>query len=221
MPPSAPRWSCVIFDMDGTLTRTNQLIFESFNHVARRYAGTTLTPAEIISLFGPPEEGGLARVVGRHRVASAMDDLCAYYRANHRRLAQMHGGIDRVLAYLRSRGVLLALFTGKGRRTTAITLDEFGLTGSFDLVVSGTDVENHKPHPEGIARILRGLRVPPSETLMVGDTLADVRAARGAGVAMAAVLWDSFDRERVLGARPEYVFHAVKELEAWFRHTLN
>jgi HAD superfamily hydrolase (TIGR01509 family) len=207
--------------MDGTLTQTNQLIFASFNHVALKYAGTVLTPSEIIALFGPPEEGGLARVVGHGRLGAAMDDLCDYYRANHRRLAGLHEGMDGVLALLRGRGVKLALFTGKGHRTTAITLDELGLGGAFDLVVSGTDVVNHKPHPEGIARVLRELAVRPAETLMVGDTLADIRASHGAGIPVAAVLWDSFDRERVLHARPEYVFHTVRDLELWFRRTLN
>ena len=68
--------SCVIFDMDGTLTRTNQLIFASFNHVAEKYLGIRLSPEEIIALFGPPEEGGLSRLLGSAHAPDAMDELC-------------------------------------------------------------------------------------------------------------------------------------------------
>lgn len=217
---SAPL-ECVIFDMDGTLTDTNRLIFASFNHAARKHAGKELAPREIIALFGPPEEGALAAVVGEERVEAAMDDFCDYYRSHHARLAALHEGMRDVLLFLRAKGVKLALFTGKGRRTAAITLEELGLEGMFQMVVSGSDVVNHKPHPEGITRVLRGLRVRPEGTLMVGDTLADIRASRGAGIPVAAVLWDSFDRERVLSARPEYVFTTVRDLSAWFRRILS
>jgi HAD superfamily hydrolase (TIGR01509 family) len=215
------RLSCVIFDMDGTLTQTNELIFASFNHVAARYAGRTFSPREIIGLFGPPEEGALEAICPRDLVPAAMDDLCAFYRREHARLARMHEGIADVLAYLRGRGLRLAVFTGKGRRTASITLEEFGIGGQFDLVVSGNDVTHHKPHPEGIRRVLESLSVAADEVLMVGDAMPDVRASRAAGVAMAAVLWDSYDRERVLEAGTELVFHTVADMHTWFHTHLN
>jgi len=56
---------------------------------------------------------------------------------------------------------------------------------------------------------------------MVGDSLGDIKASRGAGVNMAAVLWDSYDSERVRNAGAEYVFHEVAELLAWLRTHIN
>ena len=138
--------ACVIFDMDGTLTRTNELIFESFNHVAEKYTGKRLSPHEIVALFGPPEEGGLAKVVGDESVEEAMDELCEYYQAHHGRLAGLHQGIDNILRYLKNRGTKLAIFTGKGKRTAGITLHELNIAQYFDVVISGSDVVNHKPH---------------------------------------------------------------------------
>ena len=219
--PDHERLACVIFDLDGTLTQTNELIYASFNHIARKYLGKTLTQQEIIGLFGPPEEGGLRSLVGEERAAAALDDLCEYYQTNHNALASLHHGIEDVLRYLKSRGVRIALFTGKGKRTTDITLREFRIDHYFDLVVSGSDVVHHKPHHEGIDRVLQTFSLRPSEVLMVGDALSDLKASRGAGVWMASVVWDSYDRERVMQAGSDYLFTEVKEMYAWFRQHIN
>jgi pyrophosphatase PpaX len=221
MPIASGQIACVIFDMDGTLTQTNELIFASFNHVAQKHLGKTFSPEEIIAMFGPPETGAVKNLFGETVIGTAMEELIAYYREHHPRLARLHRGIDDVLRYLQDQGVRLALFTGKGIRTTTITLEAFGLTSFFPLVVSGDDVQNHKPHPEGIQRVLDRYQLRREQVLMVGDSMADVGASRAAGVAMAAVLWDSYDKERVLGAGADLVFHHVDEMMAWFRHHLN
>ena len=72
-PPFPHPLAGVIFDLDGTLARTNDLIFASFNHVSEKYLQKKLSPGEIIALFGPPEDGGLRRLLGRnHQVLTAV-----------------------------------------------------------------------------------------------------------------------------------------------------
>lgn len=211
------RLSCVIFDIDGTLTSTNDLIFATFNHVAEKHLGRAFTPGEIIGLFGPPEEGAVEKVFGAAMVPQVMDEMCAFYRAKHPAMARLHDGMDEALRVLKGLGVRLAVFTGKGRRTTAITLEVLGLTHFFDMIVTGNDVVRHKPHGEGIVRILEGLQVAAEETVMVGDSMADVRASREAGVVMAAVVWDAYDRDRVLAAATDLVFEDGESFVAWCR----
>jgi len=213
--------SCVIFDIDGTMTDTNELIFASFNHVARKYLGRTYAPAEIVKLFGPPEDGALRALMPEKQVPDAMDDLCVFYRENHHAMASMHEGIEEILKFLKEMGIRLAVFTGKGRRTTDITLNAFGLRSYFDLVVTGDDVARHKPDAEGIRKILAAFSIRPENTVMVGDSLGDIAAARGAGVRVATVLWDSYDSARVLGAGPEHVFHDAAELMNWLRSAIH
>lgn len=215
------RISCVIFDMDGTLTRTNELIFASFNHIARKYLDTTFTPREIVKFFGPPEEGALRQILGEELVPAAMEDLCAFYEMHHDAMASLHAGVREVLAFLGGHGVKQAVFTGKGSRTTAITLDALKIAQFFDLVVSGNDVVNHKPHPEGIARVLTTLEIEPGEALMVGDGMSDVTSSRAAGVRIAAALWDCYDRERVLASGADFVFDTVQDMHEWFRQHIN
>ncbi|MBI5474078.1 MAG: HAD-IA family hydrolase [Ignavibacteriae bacterium] len=214
-------FSCVIFDLDGTLTQTNPLIFASFNHITEKYLGKTFTPREIISWFGPPEEGAIEHLLGADRVDEVMDELCEFYQARHSELARLHAGIPEILRHLQEREIRLAVFTGKGSRTADITLKEFNIGSYFELVVSGNDVVHHKPHPEGIQKILGHFALDPSHVLMIGDSLADIKASRAAGVKVAAVLWDSYDKERMLAAGADFVFHNVGELQDWFRHSMN
>lgn len=218
---NASPFSCVIFDIDGTLTRTNQLIFNSFNYVTRKYLQREFTPREIIGLFGPPEEGALAQILGEQLVVPAMEDLCHYYKDHHASMASLHDGMEHVLSLLSRKQTKLAVFTGKGSRTARITLDELDIARYFDVVVSGSDVQRHKPHPEGIVKIMEMFSLPPERVLMVGDAPADVAASRSAGIKVAAVLWDSYDKERMLAASPDFVFHRVDELLAWFQLCLN
>ena len=214
---TTPRFSCVIFDVDGTLSQTNQLIFASFNHVLDKYLGKILSEREIIALFGPPEEGGLVKLLGEATAKEAEVDLYAFYSDNHDAMAYLHSGMKELLNYLKHQGLKLAVFTGKGRRTTEITLGKLGISEYFDVIVTGTEVVHHKPNPEGIQRVMSTLGVSPTEVLMVGDALSDVKASRAAGVKVAAAAWDSYDRDRLLQAEADYVFHSPAEMLSWFK----
>lgn len=207
---------CLIFDMDGTLTQTNRLIFDSFNYIGRKYAGKVYSEQEITGMFGPPEEGALLRIVDEGMMEVVMKDYLDFYRGNHQ-LAQVYPGIREILEFLKQRGLNVALFTGKGIHTTTITLEEFGLQSYFDYIVTGNDVVEHKPSSEGIRKILTRFQLKPEEVLMVGDSVADIKAAHGAGVRIAAVVWDSFTKEGVLEMRKDFLFHSVPEFGSWLR----
>ncbi|MFQ5799362.1 MAG: HAD family hydrolase [Bacteroidota bacterium] len=209
--------SCVIFDLDGTLTQTNELIFAAFNHVAQRYATKTFSPQEITAMFGPPEEVAVESLVGQECAQEAMSSMLDYYRDHHGQFACMHPGAKEMLDYLKSRNVRLALFTGKGRFTAEITMMKFGLKRYFDLVVTGNDVMKHKPSAEGIQKILQALNVQPEHAVMIGDSINDIRAAREAGVLMASVVYDSYAKEKVLGMNSDLVFHSVEEVFSWLK----
>ena len=211
------RLKCVVFDMDGTLTQTNQLIFDSFNYIAMKYEGKKYSEAEISAMFGPPEVGALVPIVGREKIHQAMTEYLAFYSEHHNELARLYPGILEIVAQLKQRGAHLAVFTGKGIETTTITMEKFGLKPYFDYVVTGSDVVNHKPSAEGIHKIVKHFGLSPGEVLMVGDSVGDVKASHEAGVKVAAVLWDSYSREKVLQMKTDYVFHDVAEFSEWLR----
>jgi pyrophosphatase PpaX len=208
---------CIVFDMDGTLTQTNQLIYDSFNYIAQKYAGITYTIPEIHAMFGPPEEEALLVIVRPDQMDEVMKDYLEFYRAHHSQSARLYPGIDEILCYIKEQGKSLALFTGKGTHTARITLQEFHIDKYFDFVVTGNDVVNRKPSSEGLLKIMEHFALQPNEVLMVGDAVSDVKAAHEAGVKIAAVVWDSYAKDMVMQMKSDFVFHDVEEFHNWLK----
>ena len=204
------RFKGIIFDVDGTLTFTNPLIFNSFNHITKKYLGKSFSDEEIISLFGPTEDVILKEIC-KDEYINARKDYYKYYRDNHD-IAQLYDGIKDLVVDINQAGILLSIFTGKGRTSALITLDEMGITVYFDMIISGDDVKNHKPDPEGINVFIQKHSFIPEEVLMIGDAPSDIIAANDAGVEIASVVWDSYAEEEVRKLNPKNLFHSVTEL---------
>jgi pyrophosphatase PpaX len=204
------RFKGIIFDVDGTLTFTNQLIFDSFNHITQKYLGKNFSDEEIIALFGPTEDVILKEMC-KEEYKNARKDYYAYYKDNHD-IAHLYEGIKELVIDINKSGILLSIFTGKGRTSALITLDELGLTDYFDMIVSGDDVENHKPSPEGIIMFLNKHNLNPKEVLMIGDAPSDIIAANKCGVEIASVVWDSYAEDEVRKLNSKNLFHSVNEL---------
>lgn len=207
------KYSLYIFDIDGTLTSTNKLIFDSFNHISEKYLGKTLTPEEIISLFGPTEEEIIIELFGEN-ADNAISDYFVYYNANHT-IASLHEGIDELLDHIIKNGGRVAAFTGKGRRSAEITLRELGIFEKVEFLVSGDDVTKKKPSGEGIFKILSHFNLPPEKTLMIGDSVSDIKAAREAGVDIASVIWDCYSIDIVTQMNGNNLFATTEELQSY------
>jgi len=201
----------IIFDIDGTLTSTNELIFKSFNHIAKKYLDRTFTDNELIALFGPTEDVILKELCGKNFVA-AKKDYYEFYKSHHH-IANLYPGINELLDYLKTKGVLLAVFTGKGRQASLITLEELCIKNYFNIIVTGDDVANHKPSSEGIMKFVNEYSLKKDEVLMIGDSVSDVNASKEAGIKIASALWDSYAAEKVKNLGSNYYFITVEELK--------
>ncbi|MGA7838372.1 MAG: HAD-IA family hydrolase [Ignavibacteriaceae bacterium] len=208
----------IIFDIDGTMTSTNELIFASFNHIMNKYLNKTLTNNEIISLFGPPEDVILEECTGENYPA-ARKDYYDFYADNHE-MADLYPGIYEILDFIKSKNIPLAIFTGKGKEAAKITLKKLKIYDFFDLIITGDDVKEHKPSPEGILKFVGKFNLTPQRILMIGDSPSDIKAARGAEVKIASVLWDSYSKEKVIELKSDYVFHTVGELRNFLKTSL-
>lgn len=205
------KYDGIIFDVDGTLASTNDLIFASFNYITKKYMNKTLTNEEIISLFGPTEDGILKNWF-QEKYPAVSKDYHEYYRDKHH-MADLYPGIKDLLKFIKSKDVLLSIYTGKGREAALITLEVLEIIEYFDMIVAGDDVKEHKPSPEGIEIFINKFNLDKKKVLMVGDSPGDIKAARSAGVKIASVLWDSYAKDKVLLMNSDYFFHSVDELK--------
>ncbi|QQS37505.1 MAG: HAD family hydrolase [Ignavibacteriales bacterium] len=206
-----PKFKGIIFDIDGTLTSTNELIFASFNFITNKYLGKNLTPKEIIALFGPTEDVILKDWCGDN-YNTAREEYYSFYRDNHH-MADLYPGIKEVLESIKQKNIPISIYTGKGRDSAIITLSQLGIINYFNMIVTGDDVAEHKPSPEGINKFVVEYNLNPDDVLMIGDAVSDIKAARAAGVSIASVLWDSYSKSEVIKHKSDYVFHSVDELK--------
>jgi len=209
----------IIFDIDGTLTSTNELIYASFNHILQKYEGITYTDEQIIALFGPTEEQILVRWYP-DKAEEVVEEYFDFYKNKLPEMASAYDGIHNLLESISKKNIPLGIFTGKGRRAAELTLEGLGLRDYFTYFASGDDVENHKPAADGIVNYLKTYNFQPHEVLMIGDAPADIKAARSAGTPVASVVWDSYAKDEVLKLNSELVFYSVVGLKEYLLSTL-
>jgi len=209
----------IIFDIDGTLTSTNELIYASFNHILQKYEGITYSDEQIIALFGPTEEQILVRWYP-DKAKEVVEEYFDFYKNELPEMASAYDGIHNLLEIISKKNIPLGIFTGKGRRAAELTLEGLGLRDYFTYFASGDDVENHKPAADGIVNYLKTYNFQPHEVLMIGDAPADIKAARSAGTPVASVVWDSYAKDEVLKLNSELVFYSVAGLQEYLLSTL-
>ncbi len=208
----------IIFDIDGTLTSTNRLIFASFNHITEMFLNKTMTDEEIIALFGPTEDVILKNWFPDNYY-EVQEEYYKFYKENHH-MAALYPGIKDVLNFLKEKKIPLSIFTGKGKQAAEITLKELGIYSYFDFFATGDDVKEHKPSPEGILNFIEKFNLTPKRVLMIGDSVADIHASKEAGVKIASAVWDSYAKEKVLKLESDFVFHSVNELNIFLRENI-
>jgi len=209
-----------LFDLDGTLTHTMPLVLDALRAALAPSFGRWPDTEEVRRLLGPPEADILARAAPDD--PEATERFYRYYREHHQRAAHVYRGVRPMLTALWDRGHPLALVTNKGRRSTAITLEELGLRRFFHVVVDGEDTGRPKPAPDGIALALERLRTPQvlrARAVYIGDMPSDLAAARAAGIAGWAAAWgrpdDAYAGWDFVALRPEDVLlHARREAAA-------
>jgi HAD superfamily hydrolase (TIGR01509 family) len=206
----------IIFDIDGTLTSTNELIYASFNHIAKKYLNKTFSNEEIAGFFGPPEDVIIKDFCG-DRFGEGKKDYYSFYTKNHN-MADLYPGIINILKDLKKKNVYLSIYTGKGKEAATITLKKLEIFDYFNLIITGDDVKEHKPSPEGINIFIEKFNLNRNRVLMIGDSTGDVKAARHAEVKIASVVWDSYAKEKVIKMNADYIFHTVDELKEFLEN---
>lgn len=201
-----------IFDVDGTITSTNELIFASFNHITEKYLNKKYTFEEIVQFFGPPEDYIIKQMMGE-MYPQAHKDYFEFYNKNHTAMADLYPGIKEILEIIKKKNLPLGIFTGKGRKAAIITLETLQVKDYFDLIITGDDVKKHKPAPEGLNMFVDQFKLAKERVILVGDAPADVIAAHSAGIKVASVVWDSYAKEEVLALKSDYIFSTVEELK--------
>ena len=208
----------VIFDLDGTLGDTLPVCYRAFSQVLGRRLGRPFSDTEIHSMFGPSEEGILARLCPADP-EGALNEYLAEYRAAHLQCPRPFRGISRALETLQCRSIQLAIVTGKGPRSAQISLDAFDLGRFFPLVEAGSPDGGVKP--AAMRRVLSRWGFAASEAVAVGDSPSDIRSAKEVGITSVAAAWaPGADAEGLAACGPDRLFRDPRVLLEWLQSAL-
>lgn len=222
----------VLFDLDGTLIDTTELILYCFNHAWETICGRTHPPEVFVATMGIPLKDAMHRLLGKTdglqseqigelRTARFVESLVREYRAcnaaNHDRLARPFSGMDLVLATLRDRGYAVGVVTSKSQEFAQRGLRLCGLWEFMDVLISMDDTSIHKPRPEPLLLALERLQLAPQQTVYIGDSRHDMQAGRAAGMRTVAALWGPVPRSELELERPDVLACRPEELLEIFR----
>ncbi len=208
---SQRKFDAVIFDQDGTLTDTMDVIFQAFVNTVGRFSRIEVTRDELFNAMGPPEEKMLRRYLPAACFPEAEEFFFRHYDEASGSLS-LFPGVAETLDRLKKAGTRLCLFTGMGRRGTRWTFEVLDLGKWIDYPITGDDVRRPKPHPEGVFRALEAAGIPPERGLVVGDSPKDIEAGRIAGTKTGIALWGVRDESLFDGVHADYGFQTPHQL---------
>jgi len=209
----------VVFDLDGVLTDTWNLYLGVYRKVFTGFLGREPTDAELIEKAQTTESGTLRTVLPPDFQASGLECFTGWYERLFDDLAAPYPRAVTALRTAKEKGKKVGVFTGKTRRTARFTLERLGVLDAVDCLSSEDDYRDPKPHHGGLIRILKILRLEPSETLYIGDQRDDLTAGRSAEVATAAALWARYTTIEPRRDAPDLVFATEESCLDFFRES--
>lgn len=207
------KYDTVLFDLDGTLLNTRELINRSFVHTFEHFRPDhVLTDEELDSFFGP----SLRQTFSRYSTdEQEIEEMIQYYRefnvSSHDEMVTAFPGAKSLIRTLARKGYKLGVVSSKKTDLVEHGLEIFGMRDKIKVIIGEEDVKNPKPDPEGILEAMRIL--DSKKALYVGDGVGDIEAGKNAGIDTIGVLY-SDRKEQILAAEPTYTIHSLDQILA-------
>lgn len=220
MTTTQPPFRCALFDIDGTLVDTVELIVRALDHTFRKHLGVQISRDELRRTIGLPLHkqvrlfDHLVDFAPDHRAMEA--DEIDYYES-HKHLERIIPEAVEALKEAKRAGLRTALVTSKNRQELEMFLPRLGVNGWVDAVVSSSDVTRPKPAPDPVLVALQRLGARPQEAVFVGDTVYDIQCAREAGVQVIAVGWGAHPVPVLRAESPDWLLEEPAQLREFFR----
>ena len=211
----------ILIDVDGTLVDSvPDLAFcvdEMMRHLGREPWGETrvrdwvgngverlVRRALIGQLDGEPDEAEFDR---------AYPVFLDLYADNTSKRSLLYPGVLEGLDYLKVGGYALGCVTNKAEQFTLPLLKDLGIYEYFSIVICGDTLEQKKPHPAPLLHAAEFFKVSPERSLMVGDSISDVKAARAAGFQIACLPYGYNHGEDIRVAEPDVIIETLADLK--------
>jgi len=201
----------LLFDFDGTLLNTNDLIIQTFMHVLEERFPGQYSPKDCMNFIGPSLKETFEQIT-----PDEVDEMIEKYRqwnhANHDKLVAEYDAVVPTLEVLKEQGIRLAIVSTKKRDTIEKGLELMGAKHLFEFWVGVDDVKNVKPDPEPVLLAIEKLGVNKEDVMMIGDNYHDIEAGKKAGVKSAGVAWSIKGEAYLRQFNPDYILQHMTDL---------
>ncbi|HEY8348517.1 MAG TPA: HAD family hydrolase [Clostridiales bacterium] len=201
-------YELIIFDIDGTMIDTAEVVKKSYSYGMYEELGRDLTDEEVARAFGVPTIQAM-EILGARNIEKAcgryFESLFKYYREG----VPLFEGIEELLQELKRRGVKCGIVTSRNRDEVANDTTLSSVMKYFSLIVTAEDTKKHKPEAEPVLKLMELAGVVPAGVIYIGDTYFDYMCAKNAGIDFALASWGAREDDRI---RPDYLLARPADL---------
>ena len=217
MPLDPARINALCFDVDGTLSDTDDLyarkvaralprfLFDDPDHAARRFVMWIESPGNALL--------GIADTLGLDDEMTAVINWLYRRRRPSAKEFMLVPGVDDMLRQLLGR-YPMAVVSARDEHGTLRFLEQYDLVKYFDVIVTGLSAEHTKPYPDPVLLAAQKMKVSPENCLMIGDTTVDIRAGRSAGAQTVGVLCGFGEEPELRRMGADEILEATPKLPA-------
>jgi pyrophosphatase PpaX len=202
----------ILFDLDGTLVDSNELIIKSFEETFKKFQpNIKYSRDQLIEMIGPPLKETF-KIVSEDKLV--ISEMIEYYRKFYQKhefeYISIYEFVISTLKELKSKGINLGIVTTKFEVSAMPSIKHFGIDKYITNYSFLGSTPEHKPHPEPIYYVLSQFD-NVDKALMVGDNTADILAGKNANILTCGIEW-SFKKEQLKANNPDFWITNYKEL---------
>ncbi|WP_075982902.1 pyrophosphatase PpaX [Bacillus massilinigeriensis] len=201
----------ILFDLDGTLINTNELIISSFLHTLECYYPGRYKREDVIPFMGPSLYETFSSI-NLEKTEEMVHTYREYNIANHDSLVKEFEGVFETVQTLKEKGFKLGIVSTKMYDVILKGLNLTNLHSFFDCIIGLDHVEKPKPDPEAIYKALDLLNSSHDEAIMVGDNYHDILGGKNAGTKTAGVSWSIKGKEYLQSFNPDFMLNHMSDL---------
>ncbi len=204
----------LLFDVDGTLLDTRDFILSATEHALATFGFPVPDRSIIANLVGKPFPEYYEKLTGLAD-STALQKAHRDFQLSHLHLSVLFPNTLNTLTTLKERGYKLAVITTRSKITSLETLRQAGIDNLFEIIISGEDASEVKPHPAPLFKALEKLALLPASAVMIGDSHLDIQAGKNAGTKTIRATY-GFHTDQLHETAPDHIINDIQELLALF-----
>lgn len=206
----------ILFDNDGTLVDTHDLILSSMRYATREVLGRVLPDEQLMAKVGIPLADQMLDFTSSTEEA---ETLLRVYRehnhAHHDAAITLFPGVLEGLAQLAEAGFAMGVVTSKRAPLATRGLQITGVWPYMKCLIGPDECPKAKPEPDPIIKGAELLGLTPAECIYIGDSPFDIHAGNAAGCLTVAALWGMFPRSDLAAEHPDQEFESFPDFVTW------